>query len=328
MDIAGSRRQGDAAADPIRAPRAEAMAHAFSHPALFYRGEREYLDGTVPFVRDGVATGEPVAVAVPAAKFGLLRTALGPVADAVHFVDMTRAGRNPGRIIPGVLRAFYDAQPAGPMRIVGEPVWPGRSALEYPACVQHEALINTAFAGRTVTILCPYDAAGLDAEVLADAHATHPVVIEAGRERPSDGYAPDRAVASRNLPLAEPRRADAFAFHDGLLRDARLFAVRLAGGFGLTGVRLDDLALAVSELVTNSVLHGGGSGTIRLWSEGGQVVCEVRDGGRLDDPMAGRRVPPNGRPGGRGLLMVHHLADLVRVHASPSGTSIRCYLSL
>ncbi|MET9224176.1 sensor histidine kinase [Streptomyces sp. NPDC003300] len=301
-------------------------ARNFSHPALFYRGAREYLEGTVPFVRDGLAAGEPVAVAAPPVGLGLLRTALGSDAGAVRFIDMTTVGRNPGRIIPAVLRAFCDAQPPGPVRIIGEPIWPGRTALEYPACVQHEALINTAFAGRQVTILCPYDAAGLAPDVLDDAHATHPVVIEAGRERPSDRYAPDHAVASGNTPLPEPRDAASFAFDDQRLRDARRFAVRLAGGFGLTGARLDDLALAVSELITNSVLHGGGSGTIRLWTENDQVVCEVRDGGRLSDPMAGRRLPPNGRPGGRGLLMVNHIADLVRVHAAPDGTAIRCYL--
>jgi anti-sigma regulatory factor (Ser/Thr protein kinase) len=303
-------------------------ARKFSHPALFYRDAREYLDATVPFVRDGLAAGEPVAVAAPPAKLGLLRTALGGAADAVHFVDMTRAGRNPGRIIPAVLRTFCDARPpGGPARIIGEPIWPGRTELEYPACVQHEAMINAAFADRAVTILCPYDSARLAPDVLADAHATHPVVIEAGRERLSDRYAPDHVVALSNAPLPEPRYAAAFTFDNERLRDARQFAVRLAGGFGMTGARLDDLALAVSELTTNSVVHGGGSGTIRLWTEDDHVVCEVRDGGRLTDPMAGRRPPPTGRPGGRGLLMVHHISDLVRVHAAPEGTAIRCYLS-
>jgi anti-sigma regulatory factor (Ser/Thr protein kinase) len=301
-------------------------ARNFSHPALFYRGAHEYIDGTVPFVREGLAAGEPVAVAAPPASLGLVRTALGPDAEAVHFVDMTRAGRNPGRIIPAVLRAFCDAQPKGPVRIIGEPIWPGRTELEYPACVQHEALINTAFAERHVTILCPYDAERLDPDVLADAHATHPVVIEAGLERPSDRYAPEHVVARSNSPLPEPRDAAAFTFDEERLRDARHFAIQLAGGFGLTGRRLDDLALAVAELTTNSVLHGGGSGTIRLWTEGDLVVCEVSDKGRLSDPMAGRRPPPPGRPGGRGLLMVHHIADLVRVHAAADGTAVRCYL--
>jgi anti-sigma regulatory factor (Ser/Thr protein kinase) len=301
---------------------------AFSHPALFYRGDAEYLAGTLGFVREALAAGEPVAVAVPEPRLSLLREALGDGASQVQFTDMSVAGRNPGRIIPGVLRAFHDARLPGPVRIIGEPVWPGRSSLEYPACVQHEALINAAFDGRAATILCPYDAGALAPAVLADARATHPVVIEDGRARTSPGYAPEQAVASYNTPLAEPRHAAAYAFDEERLRGARQFAVRIAGGLGVGGVRLDDLALAVAELTTNSVLHGSGSGELRVWAEGDHTVCEVRDGGRLSDPLAGRRIPPPGRPGGRGLLMVNHLADLVRVHTGPEGTAIRFYLAV
>ncbi|WNI14513.1 anti-sigma factor RsbA family regulatory protein [Actinacidiphila sp. ITFR-21] len=302
------------------------MTAAFAHPALFYRGDAEYLAGTTAFVRAGLAVGEPVAAAVPPDRLALLRAALGADAAGVRFTDMAAAGRNPGRIIPGVLRAFCDAQPPGRrIRIVGEPVWPGRTDLEYPACVQHEALTNAAFHGCPVTILCPYDAERLTARALADARATHPAVIEGGRERTSAGYAPERAAASYNTPLAVPPYADRLTFDREGLRGAREFAVRVAGGLGLRGTRLDDVALAVSELTTNSVLHGGGSGVIRLWAEDGRLACEVRDGGRIGDPLAGREVPPPGRPGGRGLLMVHQLADLVRQYTGPDGTAIRCY---
>ena len=47
-------------------------------------------------------------------------------------------------------------------------MWVGRSAVEYPACVEHEALINLALADRPVTILCSYDAARLEPAVLTD----------------------------------------------------------------------------------------------------------------------------------------------------------------
>jgi anti-sigma regulatory factor (Ser/Thr protein kinase) len=217
--------------------------------------------------------------------------------------------------------------PAG-YGIIGEPVWPGRSDLEYPACMQHEALINAAFDGRAATILCPYDARALSPRVLEDAWATHPVVIESGRERRSRTYAPEDVVAAYNTPLPEPLYAFSFSFDAKGLCDARQFAARAAGDLGLGGDRLEDLTLAVAELTTNSVLHGGGSGGIRLWAEDGRLVCEVCDAGRLGDPLAGRRVPAAGSPGGRGLLMVNHLADLVRVHAGPAGTAVRFYLAL
>jgi hypothetical protein len=205
----------------------------FVHPALFYRGEEEYLHGTVPFVRDGLKAGEPVAVAVPGPNLAVLKAALGEDVTHVKFLDMTEAGRNPGRIIPRVLRAFADTHRHTRVRIIGEPIWAGRSTVEYPACVQHEALINPAFQGRDVTILCPYDADRLDEQVLTDAYATHPLIISGGTERPSTAYAPEYVVARYNQPLEQPAAAEELVFQADQLPGARHFAVEQAARLGL-----------------------------------------------------------------------------------------------
>ncbi|GLP70312.1 anti-sigma regulatory factor [Streptomyces sp. TUS-ST3] len=305
-------------------------AEPFVHPALFYRDEQEYLAGVVPFVRKALAAGEPVAVAVPAERLGLLKAEIG-AGEAVRFLDMREAGRNPGRIIPGVLRAFADAQPPGTrVSIVGEPIWAGRSATEYPACVQHEALINAAFQGREVTILCPYDTRRLDPQVVADAYATHPVVVDAGsgREEESPRYDFEGVHARYNAPLPPAPDVPAHAFVADVLGEIRHFASEAAERFGLVRPRLDDLALAVAELTTNSVVHGGGSGLLRVWAEDGYVVCEVRDRGHLTDLLAGRRPPTRDQYGGRGLLIVNLVADLVRVHTGPDGTTVRFWFAL
>ncbi|MFE9449555.1 anti-sigma factor RsbA family regulatory protein [Streptomyces sp. NPDC006739] len=302
----------------------------FVHPALFYADAHEYLAGTVPFVRAGLAAGEPVAVAVPGENLRLIQDELGADAESVRFLDMREAGRNPGRIIPGVLRAFADTQPPGRrVRIIGEPIWAGRSTAEYPACVQHEALINAAFQGREATILCPYDTVRLDPRVLADAHATHPTVIPAGAvaEHVSDAYAPEHVVARYNEPLPPPvPDVLSFSFDADSLSTARHLATDEGARLGLSGIRLEDLALITAELTTNSVVHGGGSGSLRVWAEDGHVLCEVRDKGRLTDPLAGRRPAERDQRGGRGLLLVNLLADLVRVHTGQDGTTIRAYL--
>nr|WP_088245296.1 sensor histidine kinase [Streptomyces sp. LUP47B] len=305
-------------------------AGPFAHPALFYRDEREYLAGVVPFVRKALAAGEPVAVAVPTENLRLLKAEIGP-GEPVRFLDMREAGRNPGRIIPGVLRAFADAQPPGTrVRIVGEPIWAGRSATEYPACVQHEALINAAFQGREVTILCPYDTRRLAPQAVADAYATHPVVLDAGsgREEQSGRYDFEAVHARYNAPLPPAPDVPAHAFVADVLGEIRHFATDAAARFGLARPRLDDLALAVAELTTNSVVHGGGSGLLRMWTEDGRVVCEVRDRGHLTDLLAGRRPPSRDQHGGRGLLMVNLVADLVRVHTGPGGSTVRCWFAL
>jgi anti-sigma regulatory factor (Ser/Thr protein kinase) len=303
-----------------------APAAAFAHPALFYRSSAEYLAGTIPFVREGLAAGEPVAVAVPGPNLELLRAELADAADQVRFFDMAIVGRNPGRIIPGVLRAFADAHPAARVRIIGEPIWPGRTAVEYPACVQHEALINLAFTGRPVTILCPYDVAGLDEVTIIDAAATHPLLIDAAGGRDSDGYAPERIVAAYNEPLAPPETAFHLPFDAARLVRVRRAAMEFARGTGVPARRVDDLAVVVNELATNSVVHGGGSGTLSIWAEDGRVVCEVRDRGRLTDPLVGRRPVDLENLNGRGVLLVNYLADLVRTYTGDDGTAVRVYI--
>jgi hypothetical protein len=270
-------------------------AEPFVHPALFYRNVSEYLAGTLPFIIGGLAAGEPVAVAVPGSQLELLRTELGDASGQVKFLDMTIVGRNPGRIIPGVLRAFADQHHTSLVRIIGEPIWDGRSATEYPACVQHEALINLAFTGRAVSILCHYDSEALTPEVIADAAATHPVLIDTSGQRDSDAYAPDHIAASYNQPLPVPADSASQDFDMATLPLLRPFASRHAQWLGLTAGRADDLILAIVELATNSVEHGAGAGTVHVWAADGDLVCQVFDAGQITDPLVGRRPASTGR---------------------------------
>jgi anti-sigma regulatory factor (Ser/Thr protein kinase) len=309
-------------------PPAEAERR-FRHPALFYRGMDEYLAGTLPFIEAGLAAGDPVAVAVPGAQLEALRAGLGGSAARVRLIDMTRAGRNPGRILPGVLFAFADEhRDAGFVRIIGEPIWPGRSQVEYPACVQHEALINHAFAGRSVEILCPYDVAGLAPDVLADAERTHPTLIGPDGRRFSDRYAPDEVLAGYNEALPAPPGVDPLFVDAGTLAQARAFARAHARRAGLDPDRADDFEFAVNELVTNSIEHARSRCALRVWVEDGHLVGEASDSGRLDDPLAGRRPAPPDQSRGRGLLLVNHLTDLVRIYRSDQGTTIRIFMKL
>lgn len=300
----------------------------FVHPALFYRSDAEYLAGLVPFVTDGLDRDQPVAVAVPGERLALLRDALGDAARHVTMLDMAEEGRNPGRIIPRVLRRFADARTGRHVRIIGEPIWASRSRVEYPACAQHEALINAAFAGRDVTILCPYDTSALDATAIADARQTHPVVWEGDRRYASDHYAPDRVVARYNAPLPDAEEHAFAVDRPADVSPARRFAAQRARVLGLPEARLADLELIVGELVGNSLLHTSGPGRLGVWAEDGHLVCEVRDGGRLTDPLAGRRPPEADRTSGLGLLLVNDLADLVRFHTTAEGTTVRVLLRL
>jgi anti-sigma regulatory factor (Ser/Thr protein kinase) len=305
-------------------------ANPFAHEAFLYRNPAEYVAGTVPFVRDGLTAGEPVLVATPPGNGLLLRDALGPDADRVRFTDMARSGRNPGRIIPFVLHAFMAGHPGRRVRIVGESIWPGRTPIEYPACAQHETLINVAFAGRDAAILCPYDAARLDRQWVEDAALTHPVLVTGGRPTASTAYgSPEIVVAWFNQPLPPPPiDATAVVFGlDGLPR-VRGAAAKQAAAAGVTGARADDFVLALNELATNSIQHGGGHGTAWLWREARALVAQVHDSGRMVDPMAGRLPPPTESTGGLGLLLVNHVCDLVRMHPGKDGLTVAIYFAV
>jgi anti-sigma regulatory factor (Ser/Thr protein kinase) len=298
-----------------------------AHEALLYRGSDDLLAAVVPFVADGLSAGEPVLVAMPGPNLDLLGSALGEAADRITFVDMTEAGRNPGRIIPWVLHAFIQEHAGRRVRVIGEPVWVDRTAEEYPACAQHEALINVALARYAAAILCPYDAAGLAAHVLTDARRTHPVVAGDGMRGPSRDYRPETVVGAYNQPLPEvPPGAAALDFDGTGLGGLRDTVAEHARRAGMTERRVVDFQLAVNELVSNAVIHGAGNGTLWMWAEPGALACEVRDRGRAVVPLAGRVPPGVGSERGRGLVLVNYVSDLVRVHTRPDGTSVRLYM--
>ncbi|MFD7835413.1 anti-sigma factor RsbA family regulatory protein [Streptomyces sp. NPDC059761] len=302
----------------------------FVHPALFYQDRAEYLAGVGGFVRAALAADEPVLVAVPGPRLDPLRESLDVAAAEVTWADMTRLGRNPGRIL-AALQDFTDRHAGRAARIVGEPVWPGRSQAEVLEATRHEALINTAFSGRRATVLCPYDVLGLPAAVVSDARRTHPTVTAGGENRLSPEYADAAAVcADCDGPLPEPDGAvPRFAYACGELGEVRAYAETWARGTALSTARRGDLILAVSEAAANSLAHGGGSGWLRLWNTAGcGVVAEIRDGGHLADPLAGRRRPSlTSVDGGRGLWMIHQLCDLVEIRASDNGLTLRMHMT-
>jgi anti-sigma regulatory factor (Ser/Thr protein kinase) len=54
-----------------------------------------------------------------------------------------------------------------------------------------------------------------------------------------------------------------------------------ASGVGLGEPHLSDFILAVNEVTSNAVRHGGGKGRLRLWQTVVNLVCEVVDDGAV-----------------------------------------------
>jgi anti-sigma regulatory factor (Ser/Thr protein kinase) len=113
-------------------------------------------------------------------------------------------------------------------------------------------------------------------------------------------------------------------FDHGQVTELRHAVASCAEASGLTGQRLDDLVLAVNELLTNAVRHGGGQGSLRMWRTNGAVVCEVSDHGSGIEPqrLTDRRRPAPDVSGGWGLWLARKLSDDLVVRTSPAGTTV------
>jgi anti-sigma regulatory factor (Ser/Thr protein kinase) len=304
-------------------------ARGLRHQALFHSGEDSFLAGALPFIREGLAAGEPVMIAVSPEKIDLLKGPLDGASDAVAFVDMHELGRNPALIIP-LWQDFVARSSVGDRRVrgIGEPIWPERSEAELVECWHHESLLNVAFAdGPGLSLLCPYDTHTLRPSVLRAAVLNHPLIDDHGKERESNTYAgPEATGAPFDGPLVDaPADADELRFDSpDHLEGARRFVAERLADVPVDPDRADGLVLAVDELVTNSLRHGGGKGALRAWHEGDDVVCEVADAGTISDPLVGRTRPPFDRSGGRGLWIANHFCDLLQIRSSTAGTVIRC----
>jgi anti-sigma regulatory factor (Ser/Thr protein kinase) len=303
----------------------------FSHEALFYAGTRDFVEQIAAFVREGVAAGEPVLVMVRAEKIALLREALGAAdADRVHFADMGAAGRNPGRIISAwtdfAAEHLRDGERA---RGVGEPIWAGRSDDEMVECQHHEQLLNMAFGdAHGFRLVCPYDTDALPADVIEEARRSHPVLVFGAEPLESSDYRGAEATPHATMALPPPRaESQELGFQGTTLDSLRAFVMEHALAAGFTTERAEELVVAVNEAATNSVRHGGGEGALRLWRDGDSVVCEVRDRGRIDQPLVGRRRPERSTTGGHGLWLAHQLCDLVQLRSRRGGTVVRLHMA-
>jgi anti-sigma regulatory factor (Ser/Thr protein kinase) len=297
----------------------------FQHEALIYADPDEYLAGALPFLRAGIEAGQRVLVAVGPEQTALLEGELGGEAELVRFADMREVGRNPAAIIP-VWRDFVDEAGGIPVRGIGEPVWAARSEPALEECRRHEALLNLAFgSGPGWSLLCPYDAASLGDEVLAKVAHSHPTVCRDGEWEKSHAFVPDEDCFAGALPppVGTP---DVLPFGRSELGMVRRRVTAAAESAGMGPLEIADLVTATSELAANSVMHGGGSGTLRLWREEGRLLAEVEDRGRIEDPLVGRTRPDVLQEGGRGLWLANRLCDLVQIRSGARGTTVRLHL--
>jgi anti-sigma regulatory factor (Ser/Thr protein kinase) len=176
-----------------------------------------------------------------------------------------------------------------------------------------------------VRVLCPYDARGLDDEVLRSAELTHPTLVSDGRVSSSRRYRLDPPPECE-LPLSPPPgEAATLEFGPEDLAGVRALAARQGDHAGLTRERIDDLVIVANELASNALQHGQHPRQVAIWRSSQEIVCEVTNRGTITDPLAGRRNPSLDEDAGMGLWIVHHLCELVEVRTGER-TTVRAHL--
>ena len=297
----------------------------FRHEVAFYDGVEGLVSCVLPFLVEGATRGEPMLVVMLPDRLDALRTAMGPWAERVDWVDMSTVGANPACIIPAWRTFLENHVGDGPVRGIGEPVWSGRRHAEIDEAELHEGLLNLAFdQGPGWRLLCPYDVASLPGEVLEEALRNHPV-----RDgiQPVDSYAGHehaRRMFAQELSAA-PSDASLLAFGPADLATVRAVVRRACEAARLLPSATDDVVLAAHELAANSVRHAGGEGSLLVWDELGALAVEVRDHGHIDDPLVGRNPLDLVAEHGRGIWLANQLCDLVQVRSGPFGTQVRLF---
>jgi anti-sigma regulatory factor (Ser/Thr protein kinase) len=307
------------------------------HAMFAYRDRAAYRAEILRFAQAGLSAGEPALLALPGDEAaGLAARLSNPASHPSELAcfDISELGRNPARVIP-VLRAFADRHAGQRVRLIQEPVWPGRSAAETSEAIRNDALLNLALTGMTADALCLFDEAGLAAPVMAGARLTHPQHLASGQRTAGAGYARDGNLAVGPAPWefppgfddplpAPPAEAEMLSY-DSNLAPVRRLVERHARRAGLGSHRAMDLVLAVSEVAANTLSHTASGGTIGVWQDDQEILCQAHDRGRIADPLAGRvRRAADGR--GHGLLVVNEVCDLVEFRTGPSGTTTRLHM--
>jgi anti-sigma regulatory factor (Ser/Thr protein kinase) len=309
-------------------------AGGYEHDLVVHDSPADLAVIAASFLRAGLAAGDGVVVATGPRVGALLREAVDGD-DRVLVLD-------PADLYqvrtPAAITAFRQLAeqhtPAGRrLRVVGETDF-GRTPRDWREWERYEAVINEALHPQPLWGLCLYDSSRLPDEVVEAGLRTHPqLVTAAGRQVNPDYQEPAEFLRSLPVPVeplegTEPLlQVEDVSDFTGLRHSVGELLSALDGSSDL----VEDLHLAIDEMASNAVRHGGPPVTLRLWADADRVVCRISDRGPgMDDPFAGYG-PAHGADlsrGGMGLWLARQLCDHVDVIDDGAGLTVRLATAL
>lgn len=294
------------------------FVRALRHEALLHSSDDELLDALVPFLRDGCAAGEPVVAALSVRHADLVRSVL-PAGLPVTYLQDDLYDR-PATAVKAYRQLLAERVAAGATRI--------RVAGELPAVVfgatwdwwaGYEATVNRAYQEFPVWSLCLYDRRTTPFAALRDVARTHPLV--AGE--PNEAYTDPATCLRRPRPIPVLRARPGAVLIDPAPGEARR-AVRAADRGDVTAAEVDDLVVAVSEVVANAIVHGRPPVEVQVWPGGDRLVVTVTDTGPGPaDPFAGLLPTGEDDTSGRGLWISHQSVSHLSTSRTPGRFTVR-----
>lgn len=309
------------------------QAHGpFTHVAVPYGTDEEYLALVLPQVRAALASDENVLVVTGERNLALLRDGLGGDAAAIDTGLSELWHDHPARSLTAL--ADY-ARQDGERRtlVVGELRWERLGERETREWIRREAACNLVLAPLNATALCLFDRRVTPPDVLDAMRRTHPYALGPRSPRHRvDAYQPPDGlrVDGDDKPFDDPPQGcESLAFALSTLKPLRDFVATRARRAGMPPDRVSALTLCVAELAANAVEHGPGHGRLCLWLDHGELVCEVHDTGPgIRVPFPGYLPPPEGAPRGYGLWLTRQLCDHLETRATADGNRVRVYMRL
>ncbi|MEJ2865021.1 ATP-binding protein [Actinomycetospora flava] len=307
------------------APPTGGAADPFRHLAINYRDVDVLVATLAPVLEEALTRGDLVLAVIDDVVRDALERHLGATAAGIVFGEPAQPYSYSGQTTA--------ARRATTLR---EMTADGRAALVLSdssaagtpdAWSVLEASSNLALRGLPVTLLCLCDATRAADEAERFLDWNHPELYVGATASPNPRYrTPETVLTAVPAPpapaLGPPQHVTAF---DGVgaLRDVRRETHLRGEEAGLDDDQLDGLVLAIGELVSNSIEHGPGHGTLSWWSGPDRLVAQISDPGHMTTTTPGLRCPEIRSVRGRGVWLARQLSDVLHLWTGVDGTHVR-----
>ena len=295
---------------------------AYRHSLLVHDTDEELIEGTRAFVTRGLESGGDVLVVGPRARDRMMREELGSHPRLEYGLEDERY-QAPMSTLFAYQRWLAERSEPTEVWVTGT-IPLGCGSAEQAAWLRYEAAVDEALGAFPFVALCTYDTRTSPDSAIAGALATHRTVNVDLTDQDNPRYVEPASFLAGPLahepkaPAAAPTTSMTISSMDQLPDARRLIRATASDGSSLSSPSIEQLQLAVHEVVTNALLHGHPPVRLSLWAGAASVECLVEDSGSGNlDPMTGYRHPAGMNH--MGLWAARQLVDNLVIGTAASG---------